>query len=362
MKIIRLTTLLDFGGQEKQYISFTNKPELLNNQYIFSAIGHGGFAEKNIINKGFEVKILNQNPSISNIKNIWILYKWFRQQKPDIVHTAAAEANFHGVIAAKLAGIKTIIAEEIGFPNHSSKAQKVFRQVYKLTDKVIGVSKAVKENLIKIKEIKSDKGVVIYNPVTTPKASLIIKNENFTIVSVGRLELVKNQQLLIKAFARIENKAAQLILVGEGRERKNLEQLIMQLQLQNRVRITGFVSEPEKYLAQADLFVLPSLSEGFGIAVVEAMQLGIPCLCSRVGGIPEFVETGINGWLFNPENKDELVAQLNAISKLDTQERIQLGSRGKESVAHRFSEEKYIVTLEEFYKEIRLQNKFLLTY
>lgn len=352
MKIIRLTTLLNFGGQEKQYISFTNQKELLQNEYIFAAIGHGGFAEKNIIEKSFQVKIFNQNPSISNFKNIWILYQWFRKEKPDIVHTAAAEANFHGVIAAKLAGIKNIVAEEIGFPNHSSKARFIFRQLYKLADQVIGVSESVKNFLIEIKEIKAEKGEVIYNPVSKPKEITREQSENFTIVSVGRLEVIKNQQLLIQAFSKLENKLSQLILVGEGRERKNLEKLIALLHLQNRVTITGFVSEPEQYLAKADLFVLPSLSEGFGIAVVEAMQMGIPSLCSNVGGIPEFVEEGRTGWLFNPENLQELVLKLNELLLLKETQLKEIGERGRKSVDSRFSEEKYVETLEDFYQKI----------
>lgn len=354
MKIIRLTTLLDFGGQEKQYISFTNQKEILQNDYVFAAIGHGGFAEKNMRAKGFKVKIFNQNPAIYNLKNIWILYKTFRKEKPDIVHTAAAEANFHGIIAAKLAGVKTIVAEEIGFPNHSSKAKFIFRQVYRLTNKVIGVSKAVTENLINIEEITEKKGVVIYNPVSAPKKIRREQSDHFTIVSVGRLEIVKNQQLLLRAFAGMQDQTVHLILVGEGRERQNLQNLIDKLHLQDRVTITGFVSEPEKVLARADIFVLPSLSEGFGIAVVEAMQMGVPCLCSKVGGIPEFVEEGKTGWLFNPQNPDELIDKLNKILTLKETELREIGNQGRKSVISRFSEERYIQTLEQFYKSLQV--------
>ena len=73
MKIVRLTTLLDFGGQERKYISFTQDATLLKNDYFFAAIGYGGHAEKTLREKGFNVTIFNQNPSISNLKNIWIL-------------------------------------------------------------------------------------------------------------------------------------------------------------------------------------------------------------------------------------------------------------------------------------------------
>ena len=351
MKIVRLTTLLDFGGQERTYISFTQNPSLLINEYVFAAIGHGGFAEKKIKEHGFGVIVFNQNPSISNLKNIWILFKWFKKIKPNIVHTAAAEANFHGIIAARLAGVKVIIAEEIGFPNHSKKTRIVFRLLYKFCDKVICVSKAVKEFLVEIKEIQPDKGVLIYNPVGEPKNIKRNLSGNFTIVCVGRFEKVKNQQLLIRDFSKLKDKNAKLILVGDGRERANLEKLIVDLDLNERVTITGFSSEPEKYLAKANLFVLPSLSEGFGIAVVEAMQQGLPCLCSSIGGIPEFIEENKTGWMFNPNNENELYEKLEKIKALSANELYAVGTNARNYVLNNFSEKKYVAELESLYHE-----------
>lgn len=351
MKVIRITTFLDFGGQEKKYISFSEDKSLLKNEYVFAAIGHGGFAEKTIRENGFRVEVFNQNPSIYKFKNIWMLYKWFKKEKPDVVHTAAAEANFHGVIAARLAGVKVVLAEEIGFPNHSPMARKVFGVVYKFVKKVICVSKSVKDFLIEIKEIDTNKGTVVYNPVSAPKYFDKNTSEEFTIVCVGRLEIVKNQQLLIKAFAELENKNSRLILVGDGRERSNLEVLIKDLKLEDRVTITGFSKEPEFFLAQAHLFVLSSLTEGFGIAVVEAMQQGLPCLCSNVGGIPEFIEEGETGWLFNPNHEAELTERLNTISKLPLSELEKVGSKAKAFTTDRFTSEKYVNNLENLYQE-----------
>lgn len=350
MKIIRLTTLLDFGGQEKQYVSFTEAKSLLKHDYVFAALGHGGFAENVIKANGFSVKIFNANPSISNLKNIWTLYKWFKAEKPDVVHTAAAEANFHGVLAAKLAGVSHVVAEEIGFPNHSVKAQLVFRFIYAFTSKVICVSKSVKGFLVSIKEIAPSKGVVIYNPVSIPSTPKVLKEDCFTIVSVGRLEEVKNQELLIRAFSKIKSKNARLILVGEGRMREKLQATIQRLGLEDKVVLTGFSATPEHFLAQANLFVLPSFSEGFGIAAVEAMLLGVPCLCSNVGGLPEIIENGKTGWLFDPTSEQELMDNLKAILALDEAELLQIGAHGYAKVATVFTIENYVRQLENFYE------------
>jgi glycosyltransferase involved in cell wall biosynthesis len=352
MKIIRLTTLLDFGGQERQYISFAETDfQLFQNEYIFAAIGHGGYAEQMIRKKGFEVVVFNQNPKIYNLKNVWMLYKWFKKTKPDVVHTAAAEANFHGIIAAKLAGVKMIIGEEIGFPNHSFHAKLVFKMVYKLTYKVVCVSKAVKDFLVAINEIESNKGIVIYNPVISIMPLIKKLPKEFTIVTVGRFEKVKNQSLLIKAFSQIENATAKLILVGDGSQKRHLERLIAILNLQDRVVLTGFVSNPEVYLSQSHLFVLPSFSEGFGIAVVEAMQQGMACLCSNIGGIPEFITPNKTGWLFNPKKEIELIAQLNAIIATPYAEIQKIGKQAQMSVENCFTVKQYIENLENLYQK-----------
>lgn len=350
MKIVRITTLLDFGGQEKKYISFTSNVSQLENEYVFAAIGYGGYAEKILKSRGFEVEIFNQNPKITNLKNIWILYKWFKKIKPNIVHTAAAEANFHATIAAKLAGVKTIIAEEIGFPSHSYKAKIIFKYVYKLCNTVICVSKAVQNYLIEIKEIHKNQSVVIYNPVTSPINVSKSSSPLFTIVTVGRLEKIKNQQLLIHAFAQLNPQNTKLYIVGDGRERNNLEGIIKQYNLNNKIIITGFSSTPQEYLAQANLFVLPSLSEGFGIAAVEAMQYEVPCLCSNVGGIPEFIEDGVTGWLFNPNNENEFREKLETIVNKDLQILKAIGIAGKEKIKNMFTEEQYVNNLQKLYK------------
>ncbi|WP_332018863.1 glycosyltransferase [Kaistella sp.] len=352
MKILRLTTLLDFGGQEKQYLSFTEQPELLQHHYVFAAIGFGGNAEETLRKRGFEVHVLNQPFAIKNISNIWKVYQLIKKVKPDIVHTAAAEANFHGIIAAKLAGVRTIIGEEVGIPNHSSLAQKVFRWIYRLADQVIGVSQSVKNHLVNTQEIPESKGKVIYNPVSIPTSFPKKASPDFEIVYVGRLEAVKNVETLIKAFAQSNHSNAHLTIVGDGRERNNLEVLSSKLQMDSKITFAGFTSEPSKYLSNADLFVLPSFSEGFGIAAAEAMFLKIPVLCSRVGGIPEFVKDGENGWLFDPKNSTELTAKLNQIIAMDAESLKVIGRKGYDKVINEFTVEKYIENLERFYHQL----------
>lgn len=349
MKIIRLTTLLDFGGQEQQYISFTDNPELLDNEYIFVAIGHGGFTSSVLKERGFDVRILQLNYSIRNILIIWKLYKLFKSIKPDIVHTAAAEANFHGLIAAKLAGVKTILGEEIGIPNHSKIARYLFKLVYKFSDGVICVSQSVKDHLIKSKEIRENQGIVIYNPVSIPETFLKIKKDVFEIVFVGRLQKVKNVSVLLRAIEINKNENIHLTIVGDGIEMSYLKGLCNDLNINSKVSFVGFQKKPAQFVSQADLFILPSISEGFGIAAVEAMFQGVPCLCSRVGGIPEFIEENKTGWLFDPYNHEELATKMNSILYLPEEKLQEVTSLAKIKALKNFTVAKYCQNIESFY-------------
>lgn len=351
MKILRITTLLDFGGQEKKYISFTENSKLLNNQYVFSAIGYGGNAEKILRERGFDVYILNRNFSIRNLSNIWAVYKLIKKIKPDVVHTAAAEANFHGIIAAKMAGVKYIIGEEIGIPNHSNIARIVFRLVYLLSNKVICVSQSVKNYLIKTKEITEKKGVVLYNPVSMPTKFDGLKSKKFNLTYIGRLEKEKNVETLILAFSNLDRRYFELTIVGDGREKENLQNLVKELKIKDSVKFEGFQTDIGKYLNKANLYILPSYTEGFGIAVVEAMFLKVPVLATKNGGIPEFIQNGVNGWLFDPNSVDELSNAINEIYSLPIDTILDIGLKGYDSVINRFTILNYVQKLESIYSQ-----------
>lgn len=354
MKILRLTTLLDFGGQEKQYISFTEKPELLKNEYIFASVGYGGFAENVLRERGFNVKVFNLPVAHKNLKNIIIIAKWLKQIKPDLIHTAASEANFHGVLAAKMAGIPLVVVEEIGVPNkHSKIARKVFRFIYKYADMIIAISENVKNVIAEIKEAPASKIKVIYNPVSQPPFYPKKENKKFQWVFVSRLIARKNVTTLIKAFSKLDpEKRGILHIVGDGVERNILEKEVRELNLENEIFFHGFQPEPERFISQADVFVLPAFDEGFGIVIIEAMLQGIACLCGKGGGIPEYLTDNSNGWFFDPFSIDDLIVKMNHILGLNKQVINKMGEKAYISVKDKFTIEKYVENVEKLYSTL----------
>ncbi|MEM1578028.1 MAG: glycosyltransferase, partial [Candidatus Pacearchaeota archaeon] len=161
------------------------------------------------------------------------------------------------------------------------------------------------ENLKWAKEKKLVKdGVVIYNGIETPeflerelarkffeeKIKISLK-EKFLIGSIGRLDYSKNYEFLIKIFPEILKikPEAILIIIGEGSERKKLENLIEKLNLKERIFLIGEIKDASKYLKGFDLFVLPSRYEGFSIVLIESLFAKIPILASDVGGNKEII-------------------------------------------------------------------------
>lgn len=141
-------------------------------------------------------------------------------------------------------------------------------------------------------------------------------HDGFVVMTVARLEKVKGIEYLIRAFARLSLPGRlSLIIVGDGSKRDDLEKLAVELGLGEKVKFAGQIP-PEgipEYLTMADCFVLPSLKEGFGIAILEAMAARVPVIASRVGGILDIVKDGKTGLLVKPGEPEEIAQALDKI-------------------------------------------------
>ncbi len=147
----------------------------------------------------------------------------------------------------------------------------------------------------------SKKMVIIPNPVFEPsKHKTFYASDPKNIIAIGRLDIFKDHKTLIQAFANLLSHNPHLILTiyGEGVERKNLEQLIQTLHLQNKVKLPGTITHVQEALLEADLFIFPSRYEGFPNALCEAMAVGLPVIASNVTGNVDLVQDKKNGRLF----------------------------------------------------------------
>jgi glycosyltransferase involved in cell wall biosynthesis len=142
-----------------------------------------------------------------------------------------------------------------------------------------------------------------------------------TIVSVSRLVEKNGIEYLVRAMAHID---ARLVLVGDGPLRSELEGLATELGVSEKITFIGSVSYEQvpEYLAKADVFVRPSLSEGLGSAFLEAMAMRVPVVATPVGGIVDFMIEGETGWLVNPRDVSQLVEKIQYVLDSDNQETV----------------------------------------
>jgi glycosyltransferase involved in cell wall biosynthesis len=193
------------------------------------------------------------------------------------------------------------IKQHKGFEGHVLKL--LAGAAYKRADLIIANSMDTLEALFQYKIIKqSQKTSIISNPLAIEDiieksklaVPLAIDKKSRLIISIGRLVPMKNMNILIESFSIVREKFtdSKLIILGEGPEKIRLEKLAKELGIEKHVHFLGKVSNPYPYLAKAEVFVLASENEGFGMAVAEALALGIPVVATNNSGPRDILLNG----------------------------------------------------------------------
>ncbi|MGH8290667.1 MAG: glycosyltransferase [Steroidobacteraceae bacterium] len=174
------------------------------------------------------------------------------------------------------------------------------------------------------------------------------------LICVGRLSAVKGQLLLVQAAAQLAAKEVpfQLTLAGDGRLRAQVEELIRKYRLDDRIRITGWISgaQVREEILAARALVLPSFSEGLPVVVMEAMALRRPVLATYVAGVPELVRHGENGWLFPAGSVEALANAMEDCLARPLQEIQALGEAAYERVIERHSIDSQVTKLAQLFR------------
>lgn len=238
---------------------------------------------------------------------------FIKKQKINIIHCQGFSSSFLGYLLFKLTGVPYITTVQ------RLEQSKGFlrRLVYNKAKVCIAASSKIKEYF---ESINCQNIVIIPNGINLKRFQNLDRERNrkklglkdeFTIITVARLEKVKGIKYLIKALALLNDKY-KLLIIGNGTERENLKSLVKKLKLKNKVSFLGQVPNKKvpKYLSIADCFVLPSLKEGFGIVVLEAMASEVPVVATRVGGIVDIIEHNRTGFLFEPKNSKQIADSL----------------------------------------------------
>ena len=239
------------------------------------------------------------------------LVQYMHKERPDGMIVASWPNTISALIARLVyrRSLPLIVSEHFDFrhdPEMTPRDLWLLRHAaahfYRTATKVVAVSAGVKESLIEVTGIEAEQISVIHNPFR-PDTNTVRQSGDDEILhwwgtsrkllSLGRLEKTKGYDILLKALAVVrESVDAKLLIMGEGRQRKELQELIISLGLQDAVRMPGFRNEVYPFFKAADLFVLSSYNEGVANVLVEALSQGVPIVSTNCKSGPEEILAG----------------------------------------------------------------------
>jgi sugar transferase (PEP-CTERM/EpsH1 system associated) len=370
IKVMHIVHNLEAGGAQNGIINLANNIDKgIFDISICSLVGtnqHSKFANRCRVAL-FELDKKSGNDITLPFK----LSKLCRRWRPHIIHTHAWGTLCEGLIGSKMAGIPSIIHGEHGTIQKRNINIYIQRLFWALTDQLLSVSESHRKAMSDIVGYPISKIRVIKNGVDLEKYAsckrqreitrnqLRIKQADVVIGTVGRLFPVKNQAMLIKAFAILASCVpdVRLVIVGDGPLKNELMELKNCLEMNSRVIFLGARSDIPELLNAFDIFALPSLNEGMPNTILEAMSSGLAVVATDVGGNSEIVKNNMTGLLVSSDNIEEFSAALMHLVK-NPQRRRHLGQVARKQIEQEFSLRSMVLKYERLYLE-SYQRKYL---
>jgi glycosyltransferase involved in cell wall biosynthesis len=294
----------------------------------------------------------------NHLANILALRRLIREMRPDASLSALCGQNLKHMLAAILAGRLSHAAQSYhgffeGEPRLLSRLSYLLTPLSsRLMAKTVCVSDTLRQELVRRFHASPQRTIRIYNGVQniagTAATARPRDKANPIVLACGRLSPDKNYPLLVRAFARMKDANARLVILGEGPERGRIEAEIARLDLEGRVSLPGY-ADPAPWYEKASCFAMSSSRETFGLVIVEALAAGLPVVTTASGGPDEILQDGRYGPVVAQEDETVFAAALDA-ALADPGDADMQRAR-----AHEFSIEKCIDAYEALFFEIARQ-------
>ena len=357
MKILYGITKSNFGGAQRYVFDLATETKKVGHVVTVVCGQRGKLVEKLEEEQVRVIMLGNLERDISliqEIKSFIEIIKILKEEKPDVFHINSSKMGGLGTIAGRLIGLKKIIFTAHGWAFNEPRPIwhkiliKFFVWLTIITShKTICVSDEAMKQVSRWPFVRN-KLVMIHNGVSEFDLARR-EDKSFTVGSTSELHKIKGLDVLLTAWSKfIKNREARLIIVGSGEEKNRLENMAQKLGISGSVIFKGFVDNARLLLSDFDIFCMPSRSEAMPYGLLEAGLAGLPVIATNVGGIPEVIESGINGVLIPKEDSEALFSSLILLSE-DTELRQRLGTNLKKSIQENFSFEKMLKKTFELY-------------
>jgi len=304
------------------------------------------------------------------------LARLIRRERPDILHTHTAKAGTVGRVAALLAGRRAPPIVVHTFHGHVLRGyfgplrSRLFRLLERWlaarTTALIAVSPQVRDDLVSLGVATPERFAVIrlgieldqrvaggQNGRLESRRYLGIPTDRFAVGWIGRMTAVKRTDDVLVAFKRLRDDGvdAVLCMVGDGPDREQLERRAHELGVVRDTLFLGYQEDVAPFYAAFDALVLPSSNEGTPVSAIEALAAGRPVVATRVGGVPDVVQEGEDGFLVEPGATDELADRLAQLAR-DPALRERMGRVGRERVLPRYAVERLVDDVDRLYRSL----------
>jgi len=375
IKVLHIITYLPVGGAQDNTLITVEDLDKARYDVTLLCARKGEWVDRALAVRNLKIifidELLRKIHPVYDLVAFFRIFRLIRIEKYDIVHTHSSKPGFSGRLAAKMAGVPIVVHTIHGFPFHefmNPVASKFFilleRLLSKFSDKLITVSKLNMKKAISLKLAGKDKFVNIYSgirynkfqgPFNTIKIkqSLHISSSLKIVGMIGRLSEQKAPQFFIQSIPEVlkQHKKTHFILVGDGELRKPLEKLCRRLKIEDCVHFLGYRDDIPELLSIMDVFVLPSLWEGLGRSLTEALYMKRPVIASDVEGVPELIEHGKTGLLVKPKDKNSISSAILYLLK-NPDIAIKLGNQGRRRVIDNFEAKKMVHEIDLLYQKL----------
>jgi len=356
IRIVHLVSTLGIGGQEMVILSLVRHMDRSRFTPVVFALSESGPLAERITGLGVDVEVIG-NPGMSRWAKVRSLNTRLRAQRVDILHTHNPSPHQYGAAARLLGGVPALIHTKHGRNVLLSRAGQWAELVAgRLSDLIVPVSSDAAEVARQVERVPAHKLRVIRNGIAidgAPVAHVLPEGRPPRAIHVARLNHIKDQVTLLRATRRVADQVPgfTLEIVGDGEMREPLHALARDLRLDDVVHFLGMRDDIPALLANADLFVLPSLSEGVAITLLEAMVAGLPVVASDVGGNREVVVPSLTG-LLCPAGDTEALADAILETISDPVRARAWGRAGRDRAAREFNILRTVAAYEAAYQEI----------
>ena len=350
MKVLHVSTHMNIGGIGNYVLSLSSA--LKNKGVSVITASSGGSLEGEFLKLGIPHKKIGIDTKFEFgpkvLFSVPALCRIIREEKVDIVHAHSRVSQVASRLASSLTKVPYLTTCH-GF--FKKRARGIFDT---WGVKVVAISDYVKRHLMDDLGVAEDRIKLIYSGVDAGrfarkfsdeekrelKRSLGLSDDGPVIGTIGRLSPVKGQKFIIEAMRDVvkEFRGAQILIIGSGPEEAALKELACSAGLQDAVRFVSSCPDTHKFLSIMDIFVFPSIKEGLGIALLEALASERACVASDVGGIGDIIKDKANGILVPVGDIDAIAGAVISLLR-DPDTRREMGRRGRKLI-----EEKFLLT------------------